>query len=267
MNENEYKPKEELYSDAYLGPKEQYLTKLKYLSRLAQHEIWDFSDTNDFRILRNYISYTYERVKEEDKISIAADKSSMCFNTGLLTKYEKDIFALFYPNKNENRRPGQDWYLFGFKIKSDREMSVFDSFPDVANYFIRAEDFILQKGWDICIDDEHIFEDNKDRFEAIGLDDEKLVVAYMNEAVRKIYERAKRNYKIAMPQYYTNRSGESKIQLLLPLYLANLEKPELALVVDKRNADYIGKTVLPLDWAYMNSRRILKPDVDWLRLE
>lgn len=27
---------------------------------------------------------------------------------------------------------------------------------------------------------------------------------------------------------------------------------------------YLAKTVLPLDWAYMNSRRIVTPDADWI---
>lgn len=45
---------------------------------------------------------------------------------------------------------------------------------------------------------------------------------------------------------------------------------ELALVVEKIDSGnskaYVGKTVLPLDWAYMNSRRIVSPDIDWITI-
>ena len=41
---------------------------------------------------------------------------------------------------------------------------------------------------------------------------------------------------------------------------------DLALVVDKGEYDYVGKTILTLEWAYVNSRRIVRPDVDWLKI-
>lgn len=82
-------------------------------------------------------------------------------------------------------------------------------------------------------------------------------------AVKKIVERVKRNYKLAIPQYYTDQStNEGKIQLLLPLFLQSRNVADLALVVDKDKCHYVGKTILTLEWAYVNSRRIVKPDVD-----
>jgi len=57
----------------------------------------------------------------------------------------------------------------------------------------------------------------------------------------------------------------SRIQLLLSLCCVNNKKADLALVISKEGQAYIGKTILPLDWAYMNSRRIVTPDVDWIR--
>ena len=46
----------------------------------------------------------------------------------------------------------------------------------------------------------------------------------------------------------------------------NNQQADLALVVDKTPHNYIGKTILTLEWAYANSRRIVKPDVDWLKI-
>lgn len=76
-------------------------------------------------------------------------------------------------------------------------------------------------------------------------------------------EKVKRNYKLAIPQYYTDKfTNESKIQLLLPLFLQSRNVADLALVVDKGEYNYIGKTILTIEWAYVNSRRIVKPDVE-----
>lgn len=75
------------------------------------------------------------------------------------------------------------------------------------------------------------------------------------------------HHKLAIPQYYTDKNtGESKIQLLLPLFLQCKDAADLALVVDKCEFNYVGKTILTLEWAYVNSRRIVRPDVDWLKI-
>jgi hypothetical protein len=42
----------------------------------------------------------------------------------------------------------------------------------------------------------------------------------------------------------------------------------LALVIENVSSDggykYLAKTLFPIDWAYMNSRRLVRPDVDWI---
>lgn len=82
-----------------------------------------------------------------------------------------------------------------------------------------------------------------------------------------IVDKVKRNYKLAIPQYYTDKTtNKSKIQLLLPLFLQSKDAADLALVVDKGTYAYVGKTILTLEWAYVNSRRIVRPDVDWLKI-
>ncbi len=81
-----------------------------------------------------------------------------------------------------------------------------------------------------------------------------------------IIGKVKRNYELAIPQYYTDKqTGISKIQLLLPPFLQSKDIADLALVVDKGKYSYVGKTILTLEWAYVNSRRIVRPDVDWLK--
>jgi len=124
---------------------------------MAQEEKWDYKGTSDKQILYNYLCYTYDRIKAENKIEISDDKSVMCFNTGLLNEHGADI--------------------------------------------------------------------------------------------------------------YTDKSTkEAKIQLLLPLFLQSRDVADLALVVDKGEFNYVGKTILTIEWAYVNSRRIVKPDVEWLKI-
>ena len=119
---------------------------------------------------------------------------------------------------------------------------------------------------------DHIIDDNYDRFvSVIGIENKHMLSQLLQVAVQRGEQRAIRNYKIAIPQLYTDKiSGNSKIQLLLPLFIQSPSRADLALVVEKVNAGnsqaYIGKTVLPLDWAYMNSRRIVRPDIDWISI-
>lgn len=40
---------------------------------------------------------------------------------------------------------------------------------------------------------------------------------------------------------------------------------DLALAIEKTpSGNYLGHTVLPLDWAYKNARLVCRPDSDWL---
>ena len=61
----------------------------------------------------------------------------------------------------------------------------------------------------------------------------------------------------------------TKIQLLAPLYFPGAPV-KLALVLNKIKSSakeyYEGVTVLPVEWAYMNSRLIVKPDEEWAKI-
>lgn len=69
--------------------------------------------------------------------------------------------------------------------------------------------------------------------------------------------------------YHNTETGENKIQLLAPLYFPGAPV-RLALVLNKVSSDakeyYEGVTVLPVEWAYMNSRLIVKPDEEWAKI-
>lgn len=209
--------------------------------------------------------YTYDRLKQEDKFKYTEDGNAMCFNTGLLTNNGADIYAYCIKNINTNAKEGQLWYLYGFKQRTDAEMRLFDSYPDIADYFTQPADFIYDKKLKLDLDYDHIIDDNYDRFVDIGLNDKYIIKGLLSNAVNQIIDKVKRNYKLAIPQYYTDKATKtSKIQLLLPFFLQSKEIADLALVVDKGTYSYTGKTILTLEWAYVNSRRIVRPDVEWL---
>lgn len=262
-----YQPEYNLLQDAYLGSREGLHRKLEFLSNIAQKEQWDYRGSSEKQILYNYLCYTYDRIKEENKIEILNDRSAMCFNTGLLTEHGADIYAYFVKNTNNSKREGQDWFLYGFKQRSDLEMRAFRDYPDIADYFTTPSDFIYDKSMKLSIDYDHIIDDNYERFVQVGLTDKYMINGLLLNAVQRIVEKVKRNYKLAIPQYYTDKAThESKIQLLLPLFLQSKDVADLALVVDKGPYAYVGKTILTLEWAYVNSRRIVRPDVEWLKI-
>lgn len=89
----------------FLGKREDYNKKLKYLADLAQEEPWTFKSIakqDPYRILRNYFQYTYDRLDEEEKIMPSADGKYSCINTGLLTRYDQEIIAVF----SRSEQPG-----------------------------------------------------------------------------------------------------------------------------------------------------------------
>ena len=256
-----------ILQDAFLGTKDQLLKKLNYLAMIAQPEQWDYKGKTDKQILYNYICFTYDKLLEDDQICVSDDGSAMCFNTGLLNRHSVDIYAYFKKNSSANKKEGQNWFLIGFKTPTDREMRDFNKLPGIADYFTNPSDFIVDKNLEIIVDYDHIIDDNFDRFAEIGLSEKYVIRALLTNAISLITEKVKRNYKLAIPQYYTDKqSGKSRIQLLLPLFLQRQDIADLALAVDKDEQGYIGKTILTLEWAYVNSRRIVRPEVEWLKI-
>lgn len=70
---------------------------------------------------------------------------------------------------------------------------------------------------------------------------------------------AQRNYRVAVPQFYRGR-----IQLLLPIYLRDPHKPDLALTLERHGGWYRAATVLYTDWAYGHARLLARPNSEWL---
>lgn len=257
--------------DVFLGTTEKYNQKLEMLSKMAQPEKWTYKkiqETDPFRILRNYIQFTYNRIDEENKFVHSPDRKYRCMNTGLLTIYNQEIVAIFSRNNMEGKQP---WFFNGFFKETDKFFTTnFSTLPPLADYCNNVEELIYDTRLDLNLRKEHIIDDNFERFVEAGYSDKTLINVLLDSAKTTLEKKLRRNFKLALPFYYRNtETGESKIQLLAPLYFPGAPV-RLALVLNKIKSDvneyYEGVTVLPVEWAYMNSRLIAKPDEEWAKI-
>jgi hypothetical protein len=95
--------------------------------------------------------------------------------------------------------------------------------------------------------------------------DEFALQTFLKGAIDNARERARRNYKTAIPQYYTGKGYQGRIQLLLPLCIGHPHQADLAMVVEDMGTFYRASTCLDLDMAYNNARQLARPDRDWLQ--
>lgn len=260
-----------IYEDVFLGTTEKYNQKLGLLAKMAQPEKWTYKkiqDTDPYKILRNYIQFTYNRIDEEEKFFESPDKNYRCMNTGLLTVYNQEIVAIFEKNKKVGKQP---WFFNGFFKETDKFFTTnFASIPLMADYCNNVKELIYDSSLALNLRKEHIIDDNFDRFVEIGYANKELIDSLLEFAKGTLEKKLRRNFKLALPFYYHNtETGENKIQLLAPLYFPGAPV-RLALVLKKVSSDakeyYEGVTVLPVEWAYMNSRLIVKPDEEWAKI-
>jgi hypothetical protein len=107
-----------------------------------------------------------------------------------------------------------------------------------------------------------MIQDNKDRFPAPYNTMPDHTLQYLiNGCISDTKEKLKRNYKLAVPQYFITGGT---IQLLIPLCLSTVDTADLAIVVEDYGTMYRASTCLTLDMAINNARLLARPDRDWL---
>jgi hypothetical protein len=287
---------------AYIDDFRQTINDLK---DLALKERWYYKTQDPaypFPILAKYLNYTFYRLTKE-KNKILCTERYAAFNTGLVNKLYEPIYALL----EKNRHSGQEWYFHEFCVsgvgKAGKILaSNFNPLPQRAHYFKDPSELIYennapkpQLNWD------HIILDNISRFPFELLEEykpenfifrdittmstiekeeyyRKLAVAVENDSkkfrsiknrlsdsLETALKRIEWNFKTAIPMYYPRTN---KMSLLLPLSLIDDDVIDLALVTERtQSGNYLGHTVLPLDWAYSNARLVTRPDSDWLVAE
>ena len=235
---------------------------LPELAELAETEDWSYQHTTADHpnpILTNYVKYTYKRLAEQRKLAISTDGQRLCFNTGLVTENQEEIFGLFEPNLKKEAK--ERWFLTGWRKRSDNSLTSFSKLPDIAQYYDDPTALIYDPRLELRVNIDHIIEDNKDRFpDQFQNLDAFALKNFLAGAIEAVKERIRRNYKTAIPQYYRGRP-----QLLLPICLSNPKTADLALAVERFDDHYRASTCLTLDMAYNNARQLARPDRDWLQ--
>lgn len=235
---------------------------------LAESEPWDYRLTKghtEFPILESYLSHTFRRLLEMEKgVVRSKDENLLAFNTGLVTENQEEIYGFARKLEYPAQRP---WKLVRWVKRSDREfISAFgDRMPPLAEFFEDPAELIFDRRVDLHINIDHVLA-RLDRFPPELQKNEYTARQLLIAAEAETKKRAYRNYKVAIPQFFRDKGGPGRLQLLLPICLTTPKKADLALTVEKNKEKtaYLSSTVLTLDQAYNNARLLARPDREWL---
>ncbi|MDG1431580.1 MAG: DUF3825 domain-containing protein, partial [Paracoccaceae bacterium] len=272
-DDDNVEPIRDLYKWAYipLSSLDAVSIPIQQLADLALDEDWRYRDQSDpkvdeFGVLRSYTRFTFTRLSHEGKI--IEGEAYAVFNTGLVDRFYKPIYALF--EKNDHPRPPWKWKAFcvagqGFDGKLLNR--TFSTLPLAARYFEHLDDIHFDADAPFDEDINHIVLDGirRDRYPHAFLEEyaggfdvseyKKSTAEYLehiaetldkNDAMfRKLHNRlaaaidlaqarARWNYRAVVPQYYPRFN---KMSFLLPLALMDDTVIDAALVVQAERVE------------------------------
>jgi len=245
-----------LYDFIYM---KDYNKNISDLANMAIPEPWTFQSDENNSILKRYLSKTLERLQEENKV-VTTD-NFCAFDTGLFTQNYESIYLLA---EKSSRQVGQniikEWAFKEFCTEYRFDSTDILNIPKRADYFTDPSLLIFDWHYPVRVQYGHILDDGKNQYRLPDcIANSKMKLQLFTGIVDTSIKRVIANYKLAVPQYY-----DGTIQLLIPLFFEDGNKPELALVVTKKDGYYQGHTCLTLDMAYNNARLIAKPESNWL---
>lgn len=270
--DNEY-PQNNLFSFAFCGVADVFSEKkLPTLAAIAEPEQWDTGEgLSPHDILFYYLTYTYSRCFDQNKIVYSGDGVSYCaFNTGLLTKNGEDVLCLFEKNQRSSQTDNvqmQKWFLIGFFPSSDRSILScdFHKKAELATWWSSPEECYFHSEYPISLNIDHILDDHweeenifPDELKAFG---KEMVLDLIQAAFGRSEKRIQRNSRLVVPQWYKN-----KLMFLMPITL-NFGKEKqltLALALEPLPNAYRANTVFSLKTAYKKARLINRPESNWL---
>jgi hypothetical protein len=264
-----------LFDDwTYRGTHTSYDIKL---ITLATNELppekWDYANNNNCGILRNYVKRTFEKLwnereEAEEKSKneyVYEDDIQACFNTGLLDKNWQPVYYFCELNERPDKQKWRfDNFYNSFTIRYTKMPSQAIASLKRPNYFKDTSKLIVDVNLPIIPQWSHIL-DEPDNFlripEQIRSNGKLFCRNIIEGAIKNAKSRIEANYKTAVPQWY-----KGQIQLLIPLYLTNINTPDIALVLSlsEDKTQYYGHTCLTIGMAYNNARLIARPESYWL---
>lgn len=144
--------------------------RLDQLKSLAEPERWTFKSVPDHSplpILDSYVRYTFLRLHDQGKIS--ETDGLACFNTGLMTRNQEEIFGLFrvFDHFDPAKPVGPDnkkWYLKGFVRAGESTLTAFMELPQLPTYWENPADLVFNPHLQVQLNLDHIISDNLNRF-------------------------------------------------------------------------------------------------------
>jgi cold shock CspA family protein len=253
------------------------------LATLALKEDWRYRERSDedfdeFGILRNYVKFTFTRLRYETANLLASEGKVInndrfaVFNTGLVDRFYEPIYAFF----ERNDRAPQPWKWRSFCVSGQGQEGkllarTFEPLPKAASYFTNIDDLYFDADATFDEDVNHIVLDGikKDRYPHAFLDiyaggfsqeeyksspmqylekiadrlnnDDAAFRKFRNrlsDAIRLARKRVSWNYRSVVPQYYPKHN---RMSFLLPLALIDDTKIDTALVVQSERVGGEGK--------------------------
>src|SRR5665213_1470164 len=244
------------------------------LAKKAAPEEWGYhheyaAERAPYAILRRYLEATFERLLAERRLgaptilegATASGRTYAIFDTGLVDELGRPIYALF--DEHHASDDPRKWWWRGFLTDDEGPMRDIAELPSPADYL--SDPLLLTitpaEVASMRVDTKHILVDHLDRFPERLRSDPELARQVFEGALRELPDRIRRNYRLAVAQYY-----RGSIHLLLPLDLGGASPgADLALVVERTDSGARrASTVLGADHAYRQARVIARPEVDWL---
>ncbi len=277
--------------------------KVSELAVIALPERWYFGTQppKDFAypILKSYLRYTFIRLQHERKVVSTPNSKFKAFNTGLLDRLLRPIYALLSPYPTTAQIWDLTFCIPGEGSAGKALVAQFSQLPAPANYLKDPSKAFYHLAAGLPeVDWPHIIKDNMERLPYAFIShyaptnftplDTKMLesgqfhaykkafadaldadsIAYRNlvnrlsEALSRTLLKTQINYKTAVPTYYPNINS---IDLLLPICLIEEGIADCAIVARRSDSGtYIGHTILTMRQAYNNARLICKLDEHWL---
>ena len=152
-------------------------------TNLALEERWYYSEEDKQRkpILKNYLSYTFERLQYEDAeetrkaaeehreavVKILVNEKHALFNTGLVNNIYEPIYAFFKKNDGKNPVVTQPWVFIAFGTANSYYQNIITDFPyrpKRAQYFTDSSDLFYDTNAAApTLNWEHFIKDNIER--------------------------------------------------------------------------------------------------------
>lgn len=219
---------------------------------------------------KDFLAYTFRLIQKQNKIVYSSNRSFAVINTGLISKYDDDIYMVFVPN-DKHESP---WKSYAVCCQSEDNgclLSRFSSLPlratfedyyDDMNYNINlGTPFISQRSIEHMSDLDHM-----KRARWIG--SKELFINKLLDSFNMTMKYVRRCPRLAVPIYYPKHD---RVCLAIPIAIHSddIKKPDVAMVIRLNDSvtGYEGVTIIPLCWAYDDSRLIEIPESCWLTIE